>query len=152
MADPFVAGERLTAARLNEMRTPGAWVPWTPGFTGLTVGNGTLACAYFVSGNFVAVRIYFAMGTTSVMGSPISNLPFPGNGAQFGGGQIATYRDVSATADYDGIFRIAGGNSIYWLIMNKAGANDSRVHVAATVPFTWAVGDIASGYLMYERG
>lgn len=152
---PFVAGQVLTAAALNaeftSMRTPAAWTPWTPTWTNLTVGNATQAHAYFRSGNLVVCRLYMGFGSTSVMGtSPLFTLPVTAATANFGGGQIITYRDVSAPTDYEGIVRVAGTAQGYLQVRNVAGANDSRTGVSAAVPFTWATGDIISGYLMYE--
>lgn len=148
----FLAGQRLTADSLNGIRTPGAWTSFTPAFTAnFTLGNATHACKYYRSGNLIVVKIDITVGSTTVVGTlPVGTLPVDAEANTFGGGQIATFRDVSASADYDGILRVAGTTSYYIEAKNAAGANDGRTGIGAAVPFTWATDDIIEGYLMYE--
>lgn len=147
----FVAGEILTAAKLNTIRTPAAWETWTPTWTNFTIGSATQSCSYFRSGNLIVAYMSVTLGSGSTMGtSPLFTLPVTASSANFGGGQIVTYRDVSVPTDFEGIIRMAGTTQGYLLIRNVAGANDSRSHINATTPFTWASGDIISGYLMYQ--
>lgn len=147
----FTAGQILTAAQLNALRTPGVWDTWTPSWTNFTPGNATVLCNYFRSGNLIVAHMYIALGSTSVVGTaPIFSLPVAAASNNYGGGMTSTYRDVSASADYEGMIRLAGTASGYLLVRNVAGANDQRTHVAAAVPFTWATGDIITGYLTYE--
>lgn len=153
----FAAGQALTAADLNAAfaatRTDGAWTAFAPTFSAnFTLGNATHACAYYRSGNLVVVKIDIAFGSTTAITAalPVGDLPITAAVNTFGGGQIATYRDVSASADYDGIIRLAGTSGFYLEAKNSAGANDGRTGISSTVPFTWATGDIIEGYLMYE--
>lgn len=151
----FVSGQILTAAALNAAftatRTDGAWTAWTTVFTAnFTKGNAVDNSSYFRAGNFVIAKLDLTLGTTSSVGTlPVLTLPVAATGT-YGGGTVTTYRDVSASADFDGFWRVAGAVSSYLETKNVAGANDGRTGIAAAVPFTWATGDLISGYLAYE--
>lgn len=147
----FVAGQILTASALNGILTSGTWTPYTPTWTGVTVGNATQATSYFVAGKLVIMRLRFIFGSTSSFtGNPLFSLPVTANANTYGGGMVATYRDVSAGADYDGFIRLAGTANGWPELKNSAGANDGRTLLTSTTPFTWATGDILDGYLTYE--
>lgn len=155
---PWSTNDILTASDLNAAISTGvistglgAWTSFTPTWTNVTVGNASQASAYFKAGKFVAVRYRFVFGSTSAFtGAPLVSLPVGANTNSYGGGQIATYRDVSASADYNGIIRLAGTSSAWPLLLNVTGANDSRANISSTTPFTWASGDILDGFLCYE--
>jgi hypothetical protein len=69
----FTAGQVLTAAELNAI---GTWTTYTPTFTNLTVGNGTVAFAYTRINKLVHVNGTFTLGSTSSVGNnPIFTLP-----------------------------------------------------------------------------
>lgn len=149
----FAAGEILTAAKLNAFVTPGAWAPWAVAFTAnFTKGDATDASTYFRAGNLIIAKLDITFGSTSAITSalPVGTLPVAAAADSFGGGTIATFRDVSASADYDGIVRLAGSTSFYIEVKNAAGANDGRTGISSTTPFTWATGDILEGILIYE--
>ena len=74
----WIAGDVVTAADTNTYltHTGGAWTAYTPTFTNLTVGNGTLDCQWFRSGRFVSFKVKITFGsTTSVSGAVIVSLP-----------------------------------------------------------------------------
>lgn len=69
----FVSGQVLTAAELNAI---GTWTTYTPTWTNVTVGNGTVAFAYTQINKLVHVNGRFTLGSTSSVGSnPIFTLP-----------------------------------------------------------------------------
>lgn len=147
----FVAGQRLTAAALNAIVTPAEWTPYTPTWTNLTVGNGSQAFRYWRGGNGIMLHARIVLGSTSTVGtSPVFTLPVAAQADNYGGGAVATFRDVSASADYDGFLRLAGTTQAWFELKNSAGANDGRTLLTATTPFTWATGDIMDGFLFYE--
>lgn len=84
----------------------GGWTSWNPTLTGITLGNGTLSCAYKqVTKKTVAYRCQLTVGsTTSHTGAISFTLPFTANGNQIVSlpiGQL-TILDASAST------RIAG--------------------------------------------
>ena len=58
----FTSGSVLTAAELN---AAGAWTSFTPSWSGLTVGNGTVSAAYSKFNKILFVTVFFDFGTTS---------------------------------------------------------------------------------------
>jgi hypothetical protein len=69
-----------TAATGLAWTTPaaGSWTTFTPTYTDITVGNGTVTSRYSKSGNLVTVYFRFVLGSTSSTGvNPIVTLPSP---------------------------------------------------------------------------
>lgn len=149
----FVAGQVLTAAALNAMLTQDAWVSWSVTFTAnFTKGNATDQSKHCRVGRLIVAHMSLIIGSTTAVGTlPVFTLPVPRAAGPFGGGAtVATYRDVSGSADYDGFIRLASNTSGYLEVVNKAGANDGRTGIGAAVPFTWAAGDLIDGTVIYE--
>jgi hypothetical protein len=126
------------------------WTAYTPTFTNLTVGNGTLAARYLQVGKNVLVYFKFVMGSTSVMGTnPFFTLPVTAeNVVQAVMGNF--YIQDSGVAEYTGTLlwrsntlvdlRILGVNATY-----LGGPNQ----FSATVPFTWGTNDYFEGIFSY---
>jgi hypothetical protein len=56
----------------------GTWTDFTPTYTDLTVGNGTVTARYSKTGNLVTVYFRFVLGSTSSTGvNPVVILPSP---------------------------------------------------------------------------
>lgn len=122
------------------------WQSYTPAFTGITVGNGTLSANYMQAGKLIGYRGSFTFGSTSSatttirVGLPVtanpatSYLPFAGNVYLF---------DTSATARR------------YWSPVSSSGtefliADSNYVTANATAPWTWATGDQIAWQIFYE--
>jgi hypothetical protein len=70
---PFVAGQVLTAAQIN---TFGALDTWTPTYTNLTIGNGTVTANYNITNRVVYFEWRLLVGsTTSSSGAMRVTLP-----------------------------------------------------------------------------
>jgi hypothetical protein len=128
----------------------GAWTTYTPTFTGLTVGNGTLVARYCQVGKLVSVMIRLTFGSTTSI---------PGGFVQFGlpivsgvssGGVGNAYLLDSGTADYPAICK---QDSISSYSLNPILANGTYASLASmtgTVPFTWTTNDVIQITLNYE--
>ena len=126
------------------------WTAYTPTFTNLTVGNGTVAARYLQVGKHVLVYFKFVMGSTSVMGTnPYFTLPVTAeNVVQAIMGNF--YIQDSGVAEYTGTIlwrsntlvdlRILGVNGTY-----LGGPNQ----FSATLPFTWGTNDYFEGIFSY---
>ena len=58
------------------LKYTGGWTTWTPSYTNLTVGNGTVVSRYRQVGKMVDVFFMFTLGSTSTIGSdPRFTLP-----------------------------------------------------------------------------
>lgn len=116
-----------------------AWTSFTPAWTNLTVGNGTQSAAYILLGKSLRIRAQIVLGSTSSVGTDPS-FTLPGSTTAAGTRQIVVARafDSSAVATYSGTGQVeASGTLVRGL--NFAG---STATATATVPFTWATGDI----------
>ena len=147
----WVASEVVTAAIMNthvrdNLKAIGdAWTAYTPTFTNLTVGNGTLSASYVQAGKWVTYRGSLIFGTTTaVTGSIIISLPAnlldAASGHPLG---WATCRDVSAVLRIPTTAITLDVNDMSFI--TTAGAN-----VNATVPFTWANTDELRWQITYE--
>lgn len=129
----FTAGQVLTAAELNAI---GDWTTFTPTWTNLTVGNGTVAARYSQLNDIVLVNIELTWGSTTSasgnvgvaapVGTParVCNLSaiFEDSGTRYYIGSAANF----ATLGRFDLFHTESGNTGI---------------VNATNPFTWATGD-----------
>ena len=148
----FLAGQILTADLLNAAVPQEAWTSFTPTWTNLTVGNGTLDCNYVQIGKLVTANYRLLFGsTTAITGAPVSTLPVTGATTLVRGqGAVAQYRDDSATTSYPGLVLTSGTTILSWFKLNVAGANDQASALSSTTPFTWTVNDVLGCQITYE--
>jgi hypothetical protein len=123
------------------------WTSWTPSWTNLTVGNGTVTAKYMQLGKLVFYELRIVFGTTtSVGGAVVVDLPVDALAlAAFvaGNGEAV---DASAGAQYPTYTRLTGADtmSIY------ADNGTSAVQINTTAPFTWGNTDALSLVGFYE--
>jgi hypothetical protein len=137
---PFTAGQVLEAAQLNGI---GETTSFTPTWSGLTVGNGTLNYAtYVLVQNLVFVQVQFTLGSTSAVTGNI-NITTPVTSSEPTQGIIgnSSFSDVSAGASLTGVVSMVT-ELLQALPVNAAGTYASTAVTSATVPFTWATGDV----------
>jgi len=145
---PFVSGQVLTAAQMNGI---GEYAAYTPTFTALTVGNGTLDWRFGRVQNFIHVEGKLLFGsTTSVSGNVLFTLPATArsavNNMQIGVSRL-TDAEVStifglviqASTTTAAIQAFAAG---FTYLTNSA--------FSATDPFTWNVNDEIYVNCVYE--
>jgi hypothetical protein len=122
---------------------------WTPTYTNITVGNGTVIARYADFGNFVWAYFHFTLGSTSSIGTNATLNSFPVSMA-LDGGSVNSYQngstgkavDASAGLDYLMLAQIVGATNFSWWSLDAASTyvrNTTRI--TATVPFTWATSD-----------
>ena len=143
---PFVAGDVLTAAELNGI---GEKTAYTPTFTALTLGNGTLTADFYRVQNVVTVTVAVEFGsTTSISGDVVVTLPIARASAQ--GLRIATVQ-----LNDPGIQNFAGALFFQTGVLTNVnvrqlGTNSVIAGLTATTPFTWATGDVLQFSAQYE--
>jgi hypothetical protein len=134
----------------------GAYIAHTPTFPfGVTVGDGVVSGAYCRVNGFVHYYGIFTLGSTSaITGSIGLNLPVNINSAMelssmpYG---LITYFDTPANTRYHGSTLYASANSYIVLRADSAsGTYVTQAATSATVPFTWAVGDVIAWNLYYR--
>jgi hypothetical protein len=143
----WVAAEVVTASNMNthvrdNLKAIGdAWTTYTPTWTNLTVGNGTVLAQYVAAGKLIICQVGIVWGsTTSVSGSITVSLPFNrlNSTIREAGGQ-ALYYDTSASDRRSGSIELNGSANLVFYVGN--GTVGQTQNVNATVPFTWATGD-----------
>jgi hypothetical protein len=143
---PFVAGNVLTAAQLNGI---GETTSFTPSWSGLTVGNGTLSAAKITRVNsFVLVQGTFTLGTTSAV---TGNIFFanPVTPADTGQNAIGNGLFASGGVLYPITCSMAGGN-IQLFPTVASGTYATTTTCTATVPFVWASGAVITWSCAYR--
>lgn len=146
-----MAKQQLNADQIDDRG--GAWQDWTPTFTNVTVGNGTLDYANYTQiGKTVFAKLRFTLGSTSAITGAITfTLPVAPR-ASYG----LSFIESLGKAIMLGSITILG--DVFWttsdlgLIRSAAvsGTNISYASTSATVPFTWATGHRFIVYLTYE--
>lgn len=130
-----------------------AWSSWTPTWTNLSVGNGTVVAKYRQIGKLVFCRVSLIFGSTTTVSGliefsfPVTSVAYAGTvGTPLG---VARLYDTSASALYPGqILRIS--TTLGGVVIGGAGTYVNEVLTAATVPFTWATGDEIVCQFFYE--
>jgi|DEB0MinimDraft_4_1074332.scaffolds.fasta_scaffold34947_4 hypothetical protein len=136
----FTAGDVLTAADLNDI---GTWTTYTPVWTGVTVGNGTVTARYCQINKLVFWQVELVVGSTTSVGTTNVRITYPVSAAQYflagNGGQV-THEDATGT-DYIGTLIRFDVNGAYVYVVGASSTYASVGPISSTVPFTWAAGD-----------
>ena len=136
----FTAGQILTAAELN---AAGTWTSFTPSWSQLTPGNGTVAAAYSVFNKILFCNVSFTLGSTSSVGDPV-RMTVPGsltlNTTRQSVIGHALFEDTGV-ATYAGVIQIVNGTTIGLLTTNVAGTYPTLTTLTGTRPFSSFSGD-----------
>jgi hypothetical protein len=150
MVNPFLfdSGDVLTAATLN---TIGDWNAWTPTWTNLTVGNGSVVAYYAEVNGIVFYQVEVNWGsTTSASGSWQCTAPITQETTQdwHTGDTAALYN--SGSSIYTGTTMVlnSSGTKIFWYHNTASG---TFANLTGTVPFTWGTNDQARASGFYRR-
>lgn len=121
-------------------RAPSALTTYTPTFTGLTLGNGTVTAKYCKVGGVIVDEIVITFGsTTAITGEVyINGLQASNNTTQWTQcGAANLYNGTS----YLGVALTNSATSVRILAQNASGTFVSWHGLSATAPFTWATGN-----------
>jgi hypothetical protein len=131
---------------VDGFNTLGAWVPYTPVNTNVTVGNGTLQADYQVLGKTVQFRWYLILGsTTSFGGGNVSiGLPYPAKNVTPMNGWA---RDAGTQGAALSGVTVAATSSV--ALQHDRTTNAGLVN--GTNPFTFGSGDSIAITGVYER-
>jgi hypothetical protein len=151
-----LTADSTTATGLKYADPVAGWTSYTPTWTNLTVGNGTLVGAYRDNGNMIDVQVKLTFGsTTSVSGNIIFSLPtsvetsdvdtFRSGGRYLDNGvrEIISYFNTNAnTATCHYAYVNPNGSGVNYEVMSN---------VNATEPWTWATGDQINAFFSYRK-
>ena len=130
----------------------GTYTAYTPGISGFTIGNGTIATKYCRVNNFVHYTGLITFGSTSTFTSDlIYNLPITGDFADPQPLGTDYIFDASAFYTYAGIVRPLTTSQVYGTIHSSDIGGWLRFRtVTPTTPMTWATGD-KYGFNLYYK-
>lgn len=132
------------------MKWGGTWTSFTPTFTNITVGNGTLSGSYLKIGKMIMVRVNLTWGSTTSMSGAFSQftLPFTADPDYEISGSTTCWD--FGTAIYAGSVWMSGSTSVDLMVNNTAGTYQVISSMTGTVPFTWTTGDIFRIQMIYK--
>lgn len=134
----------------------GTYSSYTPTWTNLTVGNGTLVAKVARVNNLVHVLGYLTFGSTTVVTGDIDmsvpiNMSTVYSGVFGQPGAFMHYFDVSSGTYFIGGVQSVGSSTVVRLrVYNASTAYVAFLSMSATVPFTWATGDRIYWNMVYE--
>lgn len=121
------------------------WIPYTPGLTNLSIGNGSNVASYMRAGRMVSARGTITLGTTSAM----SNLPAIGLPAAAAGSLSNAVGSVviidSGTRAYSASALVYAGGSTLGIVL--PGTPD---FISPSSPMTWVSSDTIVWSITYE--
>jgi hypothetical protein len=139
----------MTKARdLGDVVSNAAWTSYTPTFTGLTIGNGTVVAKYKQVGKIVTLKIRIVLGSTSSMANMTITLPISATNDSSEQKSSCTIADAG-TAYYMG-FPILESGKIAMYVANASVTYVSASNFSSTIPMTWTTNDSISINFIYE--
>ena len=159
IATTQTAGNSTTAVATTAFVTTadqlmGTYTSYTPTLSGVTLGNGTLAGTYARVNDFIHASGSFTFGSTSAITGTVGiaapvNINASMGLAAFPLGMCNLYDTSSGAMN---VLEILWASATEFRIraLNTAAAYGVLVVVSATVPLTWATGDILSWNVYYR--
>ncbi len=139
----FVSGDVLTASDVNTYLSHegGAWTSWTPTWTNLSVGNGTVSALYYRAGRLIVWKLKLTFGsTTSVSGAIRFSLPVAAStGVEFDN-TFGTFVDANGSRHFS-IAQSISTTVLQANMVNSVGGYVVQVVTSSTEPFTWTTSD-----------
>lgn len=149
----FVSGDVLTASDVNTYLSHegGAWTSWTPTWTNLSVGNGTVSALYYRAGRLILWKLKLTFGsTTSVSGAIRFTVPVAAStGIEFDN-TFGTFVDATGSRHMSA-GQFISTTVIQANMMNANGTSTAagtafsgyvvQVVTSSTDPFTWTTND-----------
>lgn len=130
------------------LRWGGGWTTWTPSYTNITLGNGTVTARYQQTGKTVSFFISLTFGsTTSITGTfPGFSLPVTA-AASFN--QFLGYITDAGVGTFNATID-CNTSTAYPCAMSSSGAYSVSTYATTTVPMTWTTSDAFSFTGTYE--
>jgi hypothetical protein len=145
-----------TKVTKDELEFGDDWADWTPTFSSLTLGNGTLVAKYTQIGKTIHFYIRWTLGSTSSVGTggTITGPVVPSSiytDLRSNLGNLQLF-DTSAATTVLGYCRFedVSTGAIRPVKYTVSGSNIVDAGVTSTVPFTWATGDVMTLQGTYE--
>jgi hypothetical protein len=136
---PLSGGGALTADLTLAVTGWAAWSSFTPSWTNLTVGNGTVVGASLQINKTTLYRVTLTFGsTTSIAGNVSLALPFTKHSDQSGVvGQVQCF-DASPSGSWLGVHAASGPVRVFTV----SGSYITWTTITSAIPFTWTTSDV----------
>jgi hypothetical protein len=132
------------------------WSSWSPTWTNLSVGNGSVTARFIqIGGRLVICRVTVVFGSsTSVSGDiqftkPVDSVAYAGVAGVSPLG-IATAYDLSDDRVYEGVVANYSTTKVATRFHLASGTYVTRALTTIAIPFTWAAGDELHAQFAYE--
>lgn len=139
-----VSASAAIAISKTTLGTFSDWAAWTPSWTNLTVGNGTVVARYTQIGKFVYFHLRITFGTTtSVSGTVSFSTPTTMGTAYTGANPLAQARlvDNSPANTYEGIAVYSTNTTMIPAVITAGGTYAQVAAVDGSTPITWTTSD-----------
>jgi hypothetical protein len=140
-----------SGATAPEWATPAGgltYSDWTPSYTNLTIGNGTVVSRYAQSGKYVNFFWSLQFGsTTSISGSPVITLPVTARNAYE---NTTANFDDAGTGGFTGYALMTSTTAMTVYYIGAATAYTQFFGITSSLPFTWTTNDRISFQISYE--
>jgi len=150
--DFAMAAATISSVYYSNVLDPAGWpglFNFTPNFTNITVGNGTLYATWNCTGKLMEANITFLLGSTSSLTNPTFTVPGryvnSGNGSVLG---LASYSE-SGVGVVAGQARQVGTYDVRFVAFDSSGSYVVQSALNGSIPFTWGTGDVLTTFLTY---
>jgi len=131
--------------------TSWGWTSFTPTFTNFSLGNGALSCRYKQTGKTVNYTISVTFGSTTAMGTaPTFTLPVTAINSEKQPHGLVYIEDASPAGNVVGAVYRASTTTASLNILLVSGSLNGWSPFTASVPITWASGDVFTHSGRYE--
>jgi len=137
----FTSGSVLTAAELN---AAGAWTSFTPAWTNLVVGNGTVTAQYSKFNKILFGRVKFTAGSTSTFGGGGQfQMTLPASLSQDANQGLLGFVYIldAGTQVYMGAVAVQDATTVYLGLGGAALTYTNLTTCSNTRPMTWTTND-----------
>lgn len=134
--------------------TSWAWQSWTPTYSGITIGTGTVDAKYRQVGKTVHVRISITFSASTSVDSGNATISLPVNSVSYGTASVpivnAGIFDDATGSNYPVAVVMGGTTSFGFRLLDSSGTYITAASWSATVPFTFTTSDVIYANFSYE--
>jgi hypothetical protein len=140
--------------KIAQLEAQGAYTDYSGSitFTNFTLGNGTVVARYTQVQDFVHYWGLITLGSTSSVGTA-PRLTLPVTAANTTNNNFSSnvwYENPGVQNNVGVITTIISGTEAYFNVFLTSGSYGAATALTATVPFTWATGDLIQFNMVYE--
>jgi len=151
--DYAMAAASITNVYYSDIMSPSGFpesFSFTPAFTSVTIGNGTLFAEWVCFGNTVSITFMFELGSTSSLTNP--TFTAIGTYVNTGYGNVMGFAAClnAGVAYYPAQVRQVGTNDLRFVVFDASATYATQQAITnSSVPFSWGTGDILNGFISY---